>query len=78
MSSSILQTPRYATQPSLLWWLIGFNQFADNFFKLILKPLQDEGVDFWWLDWQQGNEYACDILDTNSVEGMQHDDMSVP
>jgi alpha-glucosidase (family GH31 glycosyl hydrolase) len=25
----------------------------DNFFKYALKPNEDLGVDFWWLDWQQ-------------------------
>ena len=28
-------------------------KFAENFMKLVMHPLEDEGVDFWWLDWQQ-------------------------
>ena len=28
-------------------------KFMENLFKIILHPLQDEGIDFWWLDWQQ-------------------------
>ncbi|XP_019861971.1 PREDICTED: uncharacterized protein LOC105315496, partial [Amphimedon queenslandica] len=30
--------------------------FVNNFFSIVLKRLQDMGVDFWWLDWQQGEE----------------------
>ncbi len=28
-------------------------QWADSYFKTVLHPLQRQGVDFWWLDWQQ-------------------------
>lgn len=28
--------------------------FRDAYFDLVLHPMEDEGVDFWWLDWQQG------------------------
>lgn len=27
--------------------------FAKNFMKIILHPMEADGVDFWWLDWQQ-------------------------
>ncbi|MCD6204707.1 MAG: DUF5110 domain-containing protein [Candidatus Marinimicrobia bacterium] len=27
--------------------------FAENFMKIILHPMEADGVDFWWLDWQQ-------------------------
>ncbi|MCK5683286.1 DUF5110 domain-containing protein [bacterium] len=27
--------------------------FANNFMKTILHPMEKDGVDFWWLDWQQ-------------------------
>ncbi len=29
-------------------------RFINNYFKIVHKPLEHEGVDFWWLDWQQG------------------------
>jgi alpha-glucosidase (family GH31 glycosyl hydrolase) len=29
-------------------------QFMTAFFDVVNHPLEDEGVDFWWLDWQQG------------------------
>jgi alpha-glucosidase (family GH31 glycosyl hydrolase) len=28
-------------------------QWATNYFNLILHPLEKQGIDFWWLDWQQ-------------------------
>ncbi len=31
-------------------------KFLDNYFKCVLNDLEDEGVDFWWIDWQQGTE----------------------
>ncbi len=28
-------------------------KFASNFLNIVLRPLEKQGVDFWWLDWQQ-------------------------
>ncbi len=28
-------------------------KFTENFMKLVLHPMENDGVDFWWLDWQQ-------------------------
>lgn len=28
-------------------------KFVDNYFNLVLHPLEKQGVNFWWLDWQQ-------------------------
>ena len=28
-------------------------RFAENYFDLVLHPLEKQGIDFWWLDWQQ-------------------------
>ncbi|HEY8590786.1 MAG TPA: TIM-barrel domain-containing protein [Naasia sp.] len=28
--------------------------FVDAYFDLVHRPLEEQGVDFWWLDWQQG------------------------
>jgi alpha-glucosidase (family GH31 glycosyl hydrolase) len=28
-------------------------KFAENYFNLVLHPLEKQGIDFWWLDWQQ-------------------------
>ncbi len=28
--------------------------FLNNYFKILHKPYEYDGVDFWWIDWQQG------------------------
>jgi alpha-glucosidase (family GH31 glycosyl hydrolase) len=28
-------------------------KWAENYFKIALHPLEKEGINFWWLDWQQ-------------------------
>ena len=28
-------------------------KWADSYIKTVLAPMEDMGVDFWWLDWQQ-------------------------
>jgi len=28
-------------------------KYATNYFNLVLHPLEKQGIDFWWLDWQQ-------------------------
>lgn len=28
-------------------------KWADAYFKTVLNPMEKDGVDFWWLDWQQ-------------------------
>lgn len=38
--------------------------FLENYFKDVIHPLEDEGVDFWWLDWQQGDKSRLKGLDT--------------
>lgn len=30
--------------------------FINSYFDLVLHPYEKEGVDFWWIDWQQGTE----------------------
>ena len=37
-------------------------EFVRNYLELLHHPLEDEGVDFWWMDWQQGR--------TTDVRGM--------
>ncbi len=34
-------------------WKVEDYTFMKNFFKDIIRPHEQEGVDFWWLDWQQ-------------------------
>lgn len=27
--------------------------WTNNFMDIVLKPVEEQGIDFWWLDWQQ-------------------------
>lgn len=37
--------------------------FTEAYFKYLHHPLEDQGVDFWWMDWQQGTRSGTDGLD---------------
>ena len=38
-------------------------KFVKTYFEEIIHPLEDDGVDFWWLDWQQGKRSKLQGLD---------------
>ncbi|MGD9047271.1 MAG: glycoside hydrolase family 31 protein [Anaerolineae bacterium] len=38
-------------------------RFVKNYFELLHHPLEDDGVDFWWVDWQQGESSEMEGLD---------------
>ena len=38
-------------------------EFVRNYFELLHHPLEDSGVDFWWIDWQQGRTSELAGLD---------------
>ncbi len=37
--------------------------FMDAYFQVLHHPEEDRGVDFWWMDWQQGEQSAIPGLD---------------
>ena len=37
--------------------------FVENYFNVVLRPHEEIGVDFWWIDWQQGNKCKIPGLD---------------
>jgi alpha-glucosidase (family GH31 glycosyl hydrolase) len=37
--------------------------FVKAYFEAVNHPLEEEGVDFWWIDWQQGNATKVPGLD---------------
>ena len=41
-------------------------EWADAYFGSVIRPLERQGVDFWWLDWQQWREskYVKDLSNT--------------
>ncbi|MFT3832798.1 MAG: glycoside hydrolase family 31 protein [Micropruina sp.] len=42
---------------------IADQKFLVNYFEQVHHPLEDAGVDFWWLDWQQGTHSSIAGLD---------------
>lgn len=38
--------------------------FMEAYFKYLHHPHEENGVDFWWLDWQQGNRSGIEGVDT--------------
>ena len=38
-------------------------KFINAYFKLLHKPYEEQGVDFWWIDWQQGKKSGIEGLD---------------
>lgn len=45
--------------------------YMAGFFKKILSPLEKEGVDFWWLDWQQ-EPYTRKIPELSHLQWLNH------
>ena len=39
-------------------------KFMEAYFKYLHHPNEEDGVDFWWLDWQQGNKSGIAGIDT--------------
>ncbi len=37
--------------------------YVDAYFNILHKPYEDHGVDFWWIDWQQGKNSKMKNLD---------------
>ena len=38
-------------------------KFINGYFEFLHNPLEEQGVDFWWMDWQQGGETSIKGLD---------------
>ncbi len=38
-------------------------QFIDGYFRYLHHPHEKDGVDFWWIDWQQGKKSSVEGLD---------------
>lgn len=45
-------------------------KFVENYFELLLHPYENDGVDFWWIDWQQGKKSKVPGLDP--LWGLNH------
>lgn len=42
---------------------IADQRFVNNYLNVLHHPLEDEGIDFWWIDWQQGKTSELEGLD---------------
>ena len=38
-------------------------KFTENYFDILHRPFEEKGVDFWWIDWQQGTNTKVRGLD---------------
>jgi hypothetical protein len=50
---SLLAADLNVTNNQTIPWNIEHKPFYESFFNRILRPHENIGVDFWWLDWQQ-------------------------
>ncbi|MDU5360864.1 MAG: glycoside hydrolase family 31 protein, partial [Klebsiella oxytoca] len=41
----------------------GDEKFMKGYFEYVHHPMEKQGVDFWWIDWQQGNNSGIEGLD---------------
>ena len=51
-------------------------KFAQNYFNVLLHPYEKDGIDFWWLDWQQwGNTNIKGVNPTFFLNYVHYSDM---
>lgn len=64
-------------------WQLDDRKFAREFFRNVIRPLEKQGVDFWWLDWQQhltnprveglGETFWCNHVFFNEMKNSRPD-----
>lgn len=42
---------------------VGSPRFMEAYFEVLHHPYEEDGVDFWWIDWQQGRKSSVKGLD---------------
>ncbi len=52
-----------ASKKPYIEFKLGDKKFLNAYFDVLHHPLEEEGVDFWWLDWQQGTNSDVKGLD---------------
>jgi alpha-glucosidase (family GH31 glycosyl hydrolase) len=45
-------------------------RFVRHYFELLHHPMEDDGVDFWWMDWQQGQ--SCEVRGLDPLPWINH------
>lgn len=48
----------------------GSDDFWNAYFDVLHKPYERDGVDFWWIDWQQGKK--SDVKDLDPLNALNH------
>lgn len=48
----------------------GSDTFWNTYFDLLHKPYEADGVDFWWIDWQQGKK--SDVRGLDPLQALNH------
>ena len=48
----------------------GSNDFWNAYFDVLHKPYEKDGVDFWWIDWQQGKK--SDVKGLDPLNALNH------
>ena len=51
-------------------FLLGDKRYLQAYFDVLHHPYEQEGVDFWWLDWQQGTH--SDVPHLDPLWGLNH------
>lgn len=46
------------------------SNYINNYFKILHKPYENDGVEFWWIDWQQ--KVKCKIKDFDPLWALNH------
>lgn len=48
----------------------GIDTFWNSYFDILHKPYEKDGVDFWWIDWQQGK--SSDVKGLDPLTALNH------
>ena len=51
-------------------FVCGSDKFWNAYFDVIHKPYEKDGVDFWWIDWQQGKK--SDVKGLDPLNALNH------
>lgn len=59
-------------------WALDYPDFTKSFFSNVIRDHEREGVDFWWLDWQQHltSHYTKDLGETMWCNHVFYNDMA--
>lgn len=46
--------------------------YANSLEDIVLQPVEKQGMDFWWIDWQQGGDRGVFIRNVNPTIWLNH------